>query len=458
MVITHNTEKTEYIFGILFIVFGLIFIIITPPFQVPDEQNHFFRAYQISQGNIISQKRFIFCGDEIPQSLFRTSIEVSDNISFHPENKQSVKKILNAFTFSLEKEKTQFVNFGNTAILSPAAYIPQVIGIEMGKILNAPPIALMYLGRFFNLIFATLVISYAIRITPFLKNVLFLIALMPMSIFLMGSLSADVATISLSLLLVSVFLAASYNSDSFMTKKNIVLMFIVSVWVALCKSGYFLLAFLYFIIPVKSAKSPNRYYAIGLSLVMVSLCSFLIWAKIANDLFMLFPKSRFSSYNELRIFIMSHPVEYMSMIIRNLSDHHIYYLSGFVGTLGWLDTKLSPLFVFLYLIILSLTATFDGKKDMALGAKNKLLSCAVAAGFTALLLTMFLYATEAGSNDIVRIQGRYFIPISPLIFLILNNSKVSGVFNQKNFNMFIPPFVFLSLVYTIRVVIRRYYF
>ncbi len=48
--------KSEHVFLILGLLFGLAFVFVTPPFQVPDEYNHFFRAYEISQGKLLSQK------------------------------------------------------------------------------------------------------------------------------------------------------------------------------------------------------------------------------------------------------------------------------------------------------------------------------------------------------------------------------------------------------------------
>jgi hypothetical protein len=47
------------IFVLFALIFGILFIVVTPPFQVPDEGAHFSRAYQISQFHIIGEKNSI---------------------------------------------------------------------------------------------------------------------------------------------------------------------------------------------------------------------------------------------------------------------------------------------------------------------------------------------------------------------------------------------------------------
>jgi hypothetical protein len=41
-------------FGLLAPCFGVLVLILTPPFQAPDEFNHFFRAYLISEGRLLA--------------------------------------------------------------------------------------------------------------------------------------------------------------------------------------------------------------------------------------------------------------------------------------------------------------------------------------------------------------------------------------------------------------------
>src|SRR4051812_39190254 len=61
--------KPQHFFLLVAIPFGLLFIIINPPFQVPDEPHHFYKAWQISEGQFISLKNNQRVGGYIPKSI-----------------------------------------------------------------------------------------------------------------------------------------------------------------------------------------------------------------------------------------------------------------------------------------------------------------------------------------------------------------------------------------------------
>src|SRR4029079_8068336 len=55
-------ERTVLVVGLLG---GLLFVAATPPFQAPDEPNHFARAYQISEGVLFPRSG----GADLPESV-----------------------------------------------------------------------------------------------------------------------------------------------------------------------------------------------------------------------------------------------------------------------------------------------------------------------------------------------------------------------------------------------------
>ncbi|MCP4109938.1 MAG: DUF2142 domain-containing protein, partial [Desulfobacteraceae bacterium] len=332
-------KKKEFHFAVSGLFFGLIFLFVIPPFQTPDEANHFFRSYQISQGRLISQKQGRLCGGSIPESLVLTARKVMGNIHFNPENKQNTNDIAKAFHIPLKKNKTIFVGFRNTAIISPVPYIPQVIGISAGKLFNASPLILMYLGRLFNLLFSIIIISISIRIAPVFKNVLLLVALMPMSLHQTASLSPDAATISLAFLMFSLLIKNAYDSNISMDYKNIFYIIIITGLLGFCKSVYFPFAFLYFLIPARNIGKPVRYYCVGSAVVIVAISSFFIWGAITEKLSVIHLYGGMP-FGLAKLFIISHPFGYAQMVAHNLIDNLPYYMHGFIGILGWLDTEL----------------------------------------------------------------------------------------------------------------------
>ena len=450
--------RLDIAFVALCLVFGLAFILVTPPFEAPDEPNHFYRAYLIAGGQLNAERRAADAGGVIPASLVRTVDAVIDDIPFQPENKQDLENVRKTFSFSLNPEDARFVSFRDTAKYSFVPYVPQVLGVFLGKALGLPPIWLMYLGRFTNLLVATLMIGGAIRLTPLFKGGFFLIGLMPMSIYLLASLSPDAPTTSLAFVLIALLLRIAYHPDVRLNVANLTALLGIIALLAACKNAYFLLAFLFFLIPVRKAASPRSYLLAGLLAVTTSVSSFLAWTQVAANVYVPFYRGGFESFRAAEQFILQHPLPYARMLAQNLLDWALFYIHSFVGILGWLDTRLPVLFVVLYLGVLVAVAIFEGGKEVAVETWQKLIILAIVAGTVALILTS-QFVTWTGSNawKISALQGRYFIPIAPLVFLLLYNTRFTWRLARERVHRLLIAFAAGSLAYTLLIVYRRFY-
>jgi len=459
-VLSDYRERKDIHFAVISFIFGVLFMVAVPPFQVPDEGNHFLRSYQISQGNFLSERRDKSCGGEVPVSLSIMANKIAGNhVAFHPENKQSITDILGAFHIPLERDIKKYAAFSNTAIYSPVPYIPQVTGIVLGKIFDAPPAVLFYLGRVFNLIFSVFLISYSIRIIPIFKNLMFLIALMPVSIHIFASLSPDAATISISFLLTSYILRLACDSEIlFAEKQDVIFLMIASALLASCKAAYFPVVFLCFMIPVRKFGNVTHYILFGLAITVITLCCFFLWGAMAENLVVTHLYGGIP-FGMAKLFIISHPVGYMEMVLRNLDIYLSFYIYSFIGVLGWLDTELPVYFIVIYGITMMVTALMEGKKEIRLSLTERIIIGIIAACCVLLIITSqyFIWTLET-DTDIGMAQGRYFIPAAPLFFIpLLYNSRLSDIVSYKTMTEFTSFFVICSLIYTLFFVIQRYY-
>ena len=75
-------------------------------------------------------------------------------------------------------------------------YLPQAAGIGLGRLVGASPLVCFYLARLANLFAAVALLFFAIRLAPFGKQLFVLIALLPMTMFELASVSCDALTIS----------------------------------------------------------------------------------------------------------------------------------------------------------------------------------------------------------------------------------------------------------------------
>jgi len=439
---------------------GVLFIVVTPPFQVPDEPNHFFRAYQVSEGEFIPQKKDATTGGSIPKSLLYTVDVISGDVAFNPDRKQNAEQIFKAFRYPLRKEDVIFAPFPNTAFSSPVPYIPQAAGLAAGKLFDFSPVLLLYLARLCNLMFFVLLCGAAMWTAPFFRNVFMLIAGMPMTIFLAASASADAATFGFSFLVTAHVLNMADRPRAAVFDRKYWLLLCFCILLSFCKSIYFVLSGLFRLASRRGATGRAPYVGAACLLIAASTGSAIFWGAIVEKTFtpVLVNAGLFSSIADAKAYIFAHPLEYATVLLNSI----VYYLPittrGFVGTLGWLDTDLPLMLVLLYFLILLIVSAIDGSRDFRFHwTRRTIVGIVVLAGIWLVLTSQYIVWTAQKSTIVGGLQGRYFIPFGPLVFLSVNFPALSGLVSKQRLRVCVSLFVISSLVATLSILVDRYY-
>ncbi len=435
------------------LIFGILFLLITPPFQAADEYNHFYRSFQISEGQIIAQKHQKGVGGFLPKTLVTTTERVSVGIPFNPKGKQKPENIFSLFNLPLESNNRVFVAFPNTAVYSPIPYLPQILGITLGKIIGLSPILLMYVGRICNLL-VWLILGYlAIRVTPICKWTFFLLALTPMSLFQAASLSADAVTNGVAFLLIATFLQTALESKKVVTGTQVFIIFLLSVLLALAKQAYFPLVGLFLLIPVEKVGNRKKYVGIFALLFLASVCAIATWSFFSKSTYTILVPDVAPS--EQVHFILTHPFDLVGVILRTFCKDGIEYISQFIGKLGWLDTKLPPLFILSYLVMLGFVSLVNHRKYLLISQRQKrILLLTLILNVILIATILYISWTPVGKERILGLQGRYFIPIAPLVFLLLYNNKFQV---KVRSGMIISLYSVFSASLTATILLKRYY-
>lgn len=101
------------------------------------------------------------------------------------------------------------IGYGHAPMdVSLHAYLPQALGITLGRLLSLGQVLTIYLGRLCNLAFFVLCGWLAVRLAPFGKMAFFGAALLPMTLELVSSLSYDGFAISLGFLCTAYVMAS----------------------------------------------------------------------------------------------------------------------------------------------------------------------------------------------------------------------------------------------------------
>lgn len=489
--------KPEYFFVGTASVFGLIFLFITPPFQTPDEPAHFYRAYEISELNLAR------IPDEVPVAVKQTAT-ACERMKFKSWEKFSPKEMTALKSIRLDSHQRAYVESVDYTI----PYLPQALGIAIGRLFSNVPVNYLYWARFFNLITAIFLIFLAIRITPVQKWIFGLLGVMPMTVSQMASASYDAPTIGLSLLLIALILKFTFSGNEQLTPKSIFTLFILTLLLACTKPPYFLVSMAFLIVPVSKAGSMKKYLIITAGLlvtgVLVSQFSPQVVAGIrsllvqetraavavpsitafydpnisvtpaetgiaqvqgtpektvvsgepadtsenlaeqtgtapeqvstAQDRGAVVPdRSAKDLYNARaqKDFILSNPAQYLEILIATIVKFSGLYLISFVGLFGWNDTGLPGFMVFLSLLMPFIALLVDRNGSIRIRWHQKLILLAIFLVCMAIIETgLYLYSNLAGAKYIIGVQGRYFIPVAPLLLLMFYSAGPAGFLNR----------------------------
>ena len=191
---------------------GLGFLFVTPPFQVPDEPAHFYRAYAVSEGQFLMAGGNGTNSRPLPASL-KTLVEILvDDVPFHPERRIQPGTWKRAREVRLQPEEVESSSPPRSLQYSAVPYLPQAAGIAVGRWIGASPLALVYFARAANLIAAVGLIYFAICQLPGYRWLAVLLALTPMAMFLRSSVSADAGITAIAYLLTATIAKIAFRA------------------------------------------------------------------------------------------------------------------------------------------------------------------------------------------------------------------------------------------------------
>jgi uncharacterized membrane protein len=470
--------KPQNIFLILATTFGLSFIFTIPPFQVPDEAAHMFRAYELSRLHLkLEEKNNVFgnylppapdnkvtCG-YIPSSLDSAQRQFF-YLKFQPNNKTSWKTIKEVGAIKLNPEKEKYTEI-TAGAYSFFGYIPQIPALIIGRMLNLNVLSLFYLGRIFALAFFILCVWYSIRILPFGQFTFLVLGLIPMALTLAGSYSADCVTNSLMFLsLALIFNLITQEKIDFTNNKLILLVCILPIFGVL-KIVYFPFAILILLIPRSSFKNNITYYKCLVLVLVTSVLFTAGWShivkitQIPNPNILVKKVVESPSYQFNRI--LTNPLIIADIIKETFRAKGEFYYRSLIGIFGYLDTFLPKRIYSFYYFLLIFVSLFDFNKTYQFSKYQRIFISVFSTSIVLLIIiAMFIADGWESKASLVAegVQGRYFIP--PLIVFCFTLYRLlplkSSIFDKSKLLPFIIFLVcFIILYQTEQALYLRYF-
>ncbi len=429
--------RPEHFFFGAVLLLGLLYLVVLAPLSAPDEISHYISAYQLSnrllswepadgQGNVWIRAEDAFIEDV-------EGVRRDDG----QEKKTILGQELTEGTYRLlhqgetgERPEGRTVSCQYPVRTTPLVYVPQALGMTLGRLLRVNGFGLLYLGRLFNLICFAAVGSMAVKRLPFGKGAVTAAALLPMSLHLAASFSYDAMLIALGTYITAVCADLAWRAPRVRARDAAALAAAAAI-MGPCKMVYGVMLGLCLLIPVRRFGGWKAWIlsaaavlgAYGIAMAVVNLGTVAYYTGSGSS-YVAWAGEEGYTFQEL----LHRPLHVLQMCYNTLAWEGETLFSGMLGeALGNMDPVLNTP----YAVLLAMTAVIvvlalkkPGEEIWVTMGQRLWIWLLGLACLGALMFSMLLAWTPASATKIKGVQGRYLLPILPSLLLTIRNSRV----------------------------------
>ena len=425
-------EKLLFCFVLLL---GLFLVLLIPPFDSPDELTHFQNVWAIGHGQAFSEEYwaegklslpagFAPLMNEYPVRLI--GIGNQDKCSWADLFRQSAAYQPTGKMMPVEGRIFSFGYLFSALGMALGSAVGSLFGIPL---LSSPYIQLQ-LGRMSNWIVFVLVVFASLRKEQPFRKTLFLLATMPMTLFLAATLSYDAILIPVSFYMFASVLSLSENGIGEIPAAEYLRLVLCTLFICGIKAPYACLMLLFLLLPRNALGTDSRRRTQRRFVILLAALTGLVLASVPY----LVPAGGAVGYSaEQRDWLMAHPLALPGILLKTLWVDAVSLIIGFWGCYGWLDLHFQRIWTVIGGIVLLGVAVFECCSFPSSGRRRKRLPGLIATILVYSILCTLQYISHApkanggiiGGDQSYGFQGRYLIPCFLPFMLTFANSSLS---------------------------------
>jgi Predicted membrane protein (DUF2142) len=408
------------------LVLGFLFSVVNPPFAVNDERHHWLRALDLTKGRLItrSDERGAFI--TIQTYYFDDLIMRYATLANHEGDRVDAAQLLRDLTTRHKPPSTGRTRWKRTGAqagaYSPLPYLPHLLPIGFARALQLPALWQIYLSRFSSVLCYALLSAWAIAFAGELGWVLFVLALMPMSLTQAAGLSGDGVTNGLSFIFFALVARGTLRAGATLSRRELWWLAVLGALLALCKAPYALLSLVLFALRWEGARTGWRRLGYAAGVLAGAAASYSLWSYLNRGGPSAGPSALDTQLSWLAEDWLNGPRLLGNTLLTSVDD----YLIELVAVRDLLHRQLRFLggvVTGTYLLLLGAVSwgvCLPHQLEPATRRRALLwLPLAALAVSGTVFAAMFLMATPVGSPLVLGIQGRYFIPLMPALLFTL---------------------------------------
>lgn len=448
-----NNNRLGKMFLLWSLVGGITISVLVPAYQTPDEYAHL----------LMMQDELGLSGyAEDALNGYFTDIE-GERIKAKNGEKQDFSNYIE----SSKKEFSDDLHITFHPSIKILRHFAANIGFFLCVLINLPVFWCLQIAELFSLIFYMILGYFAIKLMPVKKELLAIIMLLPMSLQQAGSINYDATLIPVCFLFISYIMHILYSNDK-VGWKSIGFMMVLLTIIALTKPPYVFLAMLILMIPI------NRY---NLKIKGINVGQVIYkyrWWMLALGCVLVLSGIYILRYNMVVLEVVASFIKFpkfITTVFKTLFTFHFFIVS-IIGNLGWLDTSVDIWFMIFTIILCIILTQIDDKNEKKFSIKNYVICISCFAFIFCLVFIAMENWTIMGTNwmvennlsawlkcidniDIIQgVQGRYFIPIIPVVGMLI---PVVKKVKKKSAGVLINVYAVVSIIHVAVILIQRYW-
>jgi uncharacterized membrane protein len=215
---------------------------------------------------------------------------------------------------------------------------------------------------------------------------------------------------------------------------------VTAIALPLIKAPYILLSLL--VLAVPAIHGAGRLQRWGKYIfAVVGLLAFAAWAYITRDVAdavrLIGTGSRWDeiSIEGQKAYLLEHPIAFIDALARTLLSRDLDLLVGFFGQFSFVFIPVPGISIVLCLLSLIFGMLLIGPR-IRFDRRLLAISIILLTGIVSIFGTLYLTFSNVGQNYIEGVQGRYFLPFAPLIFVLLAVLLPKAFASEKNMEVF----------------------
>jgi len=429
--VAEATRFLPSIYALIALIVGLLLCLLTPPFWTPDEVNHARREIAIGQGAWMAERTSEGAGGEIDTNfneIVSRLGEIEGNALRLDEidraagvRRETRTRITEAQIAPLRQlrwaHRTEFTKFLNTAVYPPWLYLPQVVGWRLAEAAGLTILNSLVVTRMLTVLCAISLGWLAMYLCGAGRWLLFAYLLTPTALNLNASCSQD-AMLLPAAALVAVLLGRAIGARRLLTKGELAVTTVLLTACVGARPPYLPLAAVLLLPGLEQCGRRWRLFVgPALAMLAITICTGLWQFSDRGIPVTIGPDAQPSLQ---RAFLVGHPLEGAEIMVRSvLLLVPKVALTG-MARLGANDV-VPPLAMYALLLLsffgVVAFAPWQGLKSWYSRWTLLLSIGAVAVGIS---LAEYIIWTPVHSGSVKGVQFRYYLPLFPLLFLLLS--------------------------------------